>query len=130
MAKVGSKDTKPEMIVRRIAHALGYRFRLQRRDLPGTPDLVFLRLRKAVFVHGCFWHRHSGCRMASMPKTRVGFWREKFETNVQRDTRNETALRSDGWDVATVWECETKNQLTLKHRLAEWLARRNLRPID
>lgn len=122
MAKVGPRDTKPELIVRRILHALGRRFRLHRRDLPGTPDIVLPAPRKAIFVHGCFWHRHEGCRKATTPKTRVEFWQEKFERNVERDRRKERELREAGWDVLTVWECETRDHEGLKQRLRDWLA--------
>jgi DNA mismatch endonuclease, patch repair protein len=122
MARVGPKDTQPELVVRSLVHALGYRFRLQRQDLPGTPDIVLPRLGKVIFVHGCFWHRHLGCKKASMPKTRVDFWMDKFTSNVERDARKERELRLRGWDVAIVWECETRNHETLTHRLANWLS--------
>jgi DNA mismatch endonuclease (patch repair protein) len=122
MARIGPRDTKPEMIVRRLIHALGYRFRLHRRDLPGTPDLTLPRLHKVIFVHGCFWHRHTGCKMASTPKTRIEFWQDKFRRNVERDARKEAELRALGWDVLTVWECETKSAKALAIQLAEWLA--------
>lgn len=110
MSRVGSKDTKPEMVVRRLAHAMGYRFRLHQKDLPGTPDLVFPSRRKAIFVHGCFWHGHSDpeCKLARMPKSRVEFWQEKVDRNRARDHRSETALKELCWQVLTVWECETK----------------------
>ncbi|MGV1957779.1 very short patch repair endonuclease [Agrobacterium sp. 22-214-1] len=121
MAKVGPKNSKPEMTVRRVVHALGYRFRLHRRDLPGTPDLVFPRLRKAIFVHGCFWHRHSGCKKASTPKTRVDFWNDKFAKNIERDERKERELRQQRWDITVIWECETGNIDELSRRLDEWL---------
>lgn len=107
MARVRGANTKPELAVRRAAHALGYRFRLHRRDLPGTPDLVFPRLKVAMFVHGCFWHRHEGCQRATMPKTRVEFWSAKFDANVRRDERVAAELRALGWRCETVWECET-----------------------
>ena len=121
MAAVGQKDTKPEMVVRRLAHALGYRFRLHRKDLPGRPDLVFPGRRKVIFVHGCFWHRHQGCRKASMPKTRSDFWNAKFEANVARDARVERALEEAGWDVEVVWECQTKEPSELAERLTGFL---------
>lgn len=121
MAKVGPKNTKPEMVVRKIVHALGYRFRLHRKDLPGSPDLVFPRLRKALFVHGCFWHRHANCKKATTPKTRINFWNEKFRKNIERDERKERELRLQGWDVAVVWECETKKIEQLTTRLSHWL---------
>ncbi|WP_256326113.1 very short patch repair endonuclease [Sphingomonas sp. NFR15] len=124
MARVKGKDTKPELLVRRALHALGYRFRLHRRELPGRPDIVLPRYRTAIFIHGCFWHRHPECSKASMPKTRVDFWREKFETNIDRDGRNIAALRELGWQVLVVWECETKQIEELTLRLAAALGRR------
>ena len=108
MRAVRGKDTAPELVVRRLAHGLGYRFRLHREDLPGKPDLVFPSRRKVIFVHGCFWHRHDCRRGRSTPATRRGFWEAKFAANVARDRRNERALRSQGWGVMTVWECRTK----------------------
>src|SRR5687768_10733427 len=99
MARIGSKHTKPELVVRRAAHAAGLRFRLHRKGLPGRPDLVFPKHKTAVFVHGCFWHRHEGCRRASMPQTRPEFWEAKFRENIERDRRTEKALRALGWRV-------------------------------
>ena len=109
MARVRGKDTKPEMVVRRLVHAMGYRYRLHRKDLPGKPDLVFPRLRKIIQVHGCFWHQHPdpACRRARIPKSRREFWVPKLEGNARRDIENERALRELGWDVLVVWECET-----------------------
>jgi DNA mismatch endonuclease, patch repair protein len=107
MASVRQKGSRPEMIVRKLVHRMGYRYRLHRRDLPGSPDLVFPRLKKVVFVHGCFWHRHEGCSRASNPKTRSSFWGDKFARNVERDAQVETALRRAGWRVLVVWECDT-----------------------
>lgn len=121
MGRIGGKNTKPEMAVRCLAHGLGYRFRLHRRDLPGTPDLVFPRKRIVLFVHGCFWHRHPGCRKASHPTTRVDFWLAKFARNVARDTANEQALRNAGWKVGIIWECETKSAELLIKRLESLL---------
>lgn len=109
MSRVRSKDTSPEMRVRRLAHALGLRFRLHRRDLPGKPDLVFPRHRVALFVHGCFWHRHPNCAKASTPKSRISFWESKFTRNVDRDRQNVTHLKAMGWRVLVLWECETKS---------------------
>jgi DNA mismatch endonuclease (patch repair protein) len=109
------------MVVRRIAHTLGYRFRLHRRDLPGSPDLVFSRRKMAVFVHGCFWHRHPGCSRATTPKTRTEFWVGKFKRNVERDAEVERSLRAQGWDVLTVWECETRNADRLSETLKAFL---------
>ena len=119
MAGIKCRDTKPELVVRRIAHRLGLRFRLHRKDLPGRPDLVFPRRRLAVFVHGCFWHRHDGCRYAYTPKSRVGFWTRKFAENVARDRRNEEALRDLGWRVLVIWECTTRNEEVVGQYLQE-----------
>ncbi|WP_295969053.1 very short patch repair endonuclease [uncultured Xanthomonas sp.] len=117
MRSVKQKNTGAEMIVRRIAHAMGARYQLHRKDLPGRPDLVFPGRRLCIFVHGCFWHRHAGCRLASTPKTNVEFWHEKFARNVERDMRKEAELRLAGWDVVTVWECETRSLEQLSTRL-------------
>ena len=121
MSRIRGRDTEPEMIVRRIAHGLDFRFRLHRRDLPGSPDLVFPRHRAVVMVHGCFWHRHPGCKYAYNPKTRVRFWEDKFEGNVVRDRRNETALDELGWRVMVVWECETRDQEAVAERIIGYL---------
>ena len=118
MAEIRGRDTAPERAVRRIAHRMGLRFRLHRKDLPGRPDLVFSKHRLAVFVHGCFWHRHRGCRYAYTPKSRVAFWTAKFSANVARDQRQETALRALGWQVLVIWECETRHETAVVHRLA------------
>lgn len=106
MAAIKSKDTSPELTLRRILHRLGLRFRLHKSGLPGKPDLVFPRYKTVVFVHGCFWHRHDNCRVASTPKSNSGFWLEKFERNKARDARVQTQLRELGWRVLVVWECE------------------------
>ncbi|WP_085598392.1 MULTISPECIES: very short patch repair endonuclease [unclassified Pseudomonas] len=108
MAGIKGKDTRPELVVRRFLHAHGYRFRLHRRDLPGKPDIILPRLKVCIFVHGCFWHRHAGCRYAVLPKTRVDFWIEKLESNVDRDRKVLQELDRAGWRVFTVWECELK----------------------
>ena len=118
MARIRGQDTVPELTVRRIAHRMGLRFRLHRRDLPGRPDLVLPKHRLAVFVHGCFWHRHKGCRYASTPKSRIVFWTEKFASNVDRDARQEAALRMLGWRVLVLWECEVKDEVAVERRLA------------
>ncbi len=117
MAKIGSRDTKPEMVVRRAVHAAGLRFRLHRRDLPGSPDLTFPRAKLAVFVHGCFWHRHEGCRNCTHPKTRSEFWQAKFASNVARDRRVLDELATLGWRVETIWECETEDPAGLARRV-------------
>ena len=109
MAGIQGKNTKPELIVRRMLFASGYRFRLPRRDLPGAPDIVMTGRKVAVFVHGCFWHRHQGCRFAKMPATRPEFWKAKLEANVARDDRAFEKLRALGWRVLCVWECATRD---------------------
>lgn len=106
MGRIRGKDTKPELTVRRVAHRLGYRYRLHRAELPGRPDLVFPGRRKVVFVHGCYWHRHPGCRFAYSPKSNVEFWTQKFENNVRRDLAALTRLRDSGWAPLIIWECE------------------------
>lgn len=121
MAKVRSKDTAPELHVRRIAHALGYRFRLHRRDLPGSPDLVFPGRKAVIFVHGCYWHRHEGCRRTTTPKTRAEFWQAKFDANVRRDARDIARLEQQGWRTMVVWECETLDHLALAERIGSFL---------
>lgn len=107
MSRVKGKNTKPELIVRSLLHRLGYRFRLHRRDLPGSPDIVLPKYRTALFVHGCFWHRHTGCPKATMPKAHAGYWEGKFAENIERDTRKEGQLAQMGWRVLVVWQCES-----------------------
>lgn len=121
MSRIRGRDTKPELVVRRLAHALGYRFRLHRRELPGAPDLVFPGRRKVVFVHGCFWHRHPGCRFAYRPKSNIGFWEKKFESNIERDARVLRVLRESGWSPLVIWECETSDLSALAARLKSHL---------
>jgi DNA mismatch endonuclease (patch repair protein) len=121
MAAVQSKNSKPEIAVRKLVHGMGYRFRLHGKGLVGHPDLVFAGRRKVVFVHGCFWHRHDLCPKASLPKTRPEFWQQKFDANVSRDERTERALIGDGWKVLTVWQCELKDTEKLARRLNEFL---------
>lgn len=108
MARISGKNTRPEMALRRALHARGVRYRLHDSNLPGSPDLVFSRYRAICFVHGCFWHRHSGCPYATDPATRPKFWQEKFKTNVERDHRTRKALLEAGWRVAVVWECAVR----------------------
>lgn len=117
MSRIRGRNTKPELVVRRTAHRLGYRFRLHRRDLPGSPDLVFPRPKKVIFVHGCFWHRHDGCRLAYEPKSNVEFWQKKFKSNIERDIRVKGELERMGWDVLTIWECETVDNNLLVSKL-------------
>lgn len=135
MAAIGGRNTVPELAVRKGLHAAGLRFRLHRRGLPGSPDIVLPRYRSIVFVHGCFWHRHRGCRFATTPASNAEFWREKFESNVKRDKRQRAALRRLGWRVFTVWECQARS-ISVQARLiariragtaeASPLARRNV----
>lgn len=116
MSRIRGKDTKPEMMVRRVLHALGYRYRVHVRSLPGVPDVVFARHKKVIFVHGCYWHRHN-CRFGQvMPATRKRFWLKKLTKNQVRDQRTRRELRKDGWQVFVVWECQTRRM--------EWLVRR------
>jgi|SRR5665213_107822 len=121
MASIPSRNTNPEMIVRKTVHSLGYRYRLHQKSLPGTPDLTFLRKRKVIFVHGCFWHRHKGCAKASTPTTRADFWQEKFDSNVARDRRVTKALKREGWKILVVWQCELKNSEALARRIDAFL---------
>lgn len=118
------RDTKPEMVVRRLLHGLGYRYRVHRKDLPGKPDLTFGPRKKAIFVHGCFWHAHDAveCRVASRPKTRSAFWEAKFERNKARDERSLNDLRALGWATLVIWECELRDFAALRSRLASFLA--------
>ena len=109
MSRIKSGNTKPEIIVRSLLHKLGYRFRLHRKDLPGKPDIVLPRYKSVIFVHGCFWHRHKGCKNATSPKTKIIFWREKFKANVERDRKVQKELNSMGWSIQIIWECETSD---------------------
>ncbi len=117
MSRVRGKDTTPEIKVRKVLHGLGYRFGLHASDLPGKPDIVLRKRRTAIFVHGCFWHRHAGCRYATTPKSKIAFWRQKFETNVARDRRNIRQLRKSGWRVLVVWQCHTRDERRLSRKL-------------
>lgn len=124
MGRIKARDTKPEMIARRLVHSLGYRYRLHRRDLPGCPDLVFAKRRKVIFVHGCFWHRHSNsaCKLTRLPKSRLDFWLPKLEANRERDKKNIEQLAKDGWGVLVLWECELKDHAFIKSRIESFLA--------
>ena len=121
MSRIRSRDTKPEVVVRSLLHGMGYRFRLHRRDLPGRPDIVLPRHKMVVFVNGCFWHRHEGCRYAYFPKSRADFWMEKFRDNVERDRRQQEELRALDWKVVTIWECETRDQENLRKQILQRL---------
>ena len=119
MRLIKSKDTVPEKKVRSVAHRLGLRFRLHRNDLPGAPDILFPRRRTALFVHGCFWHRHKGCPRATIPKTNNDYWSKKFMRNVERDNRDREKLEEKGWKVLVVWECETKSEEAIESFFAK-----------
>ena len=121
MRRIRKADTKPELFVRRLAHSLGYRYRIHRKDLPGTPDLVFPGRKKVIFVHGCFWHQHEGYRLQSQPRSRHDYWVPKLKRNVERDAQNLAALAELGWEMLVIWECETKDRLALAARLASFL---------
>ncbi len=121
MSRIRGKDTKPEIKVRKLIHALGYRFRLHGRNLPGSPDLAFPGKRAVIFVHGCFWHRHPGCVKCTFPKTRIEFWKDKFEKNVERDLRAVSQLHQLGWRVMTIWECESINERDVRSRVSQFL---------
>ncbi|CAN2977062.1 MULTISPECIES: very short patch repair endonuclease [Pseudomonas] len=121
MSKIKGKNTKPEMIVRSACHELGLRYRLHRKDLPGTPDLVFPKYRLCLFVHGCFWHRHPGCKYAYTPKSRLDFWLPKLAKNVERDINAQRALEVSGWRVSIIWECQTKNTDTLRTEIQKMI---------
>ena len=121
MASIRGKDTRPELIVRSLAHRMGYRFRLHRRDLPGKPDLVFAGRHRVVFVHGCFWHQHARCRFATRPATRPAFWASKLDANIARDRRVRRRLAKLGWNVLVVWECQTRDLAQLESRLRKFL---------
>lgn len=117
MAAIRGRDTSPELAVRKILHRLGYRFRLHRSDLPGSPDIVLPRYRTVIFVHGCFWHRHPGCRFTTNPKTRREFWEDKFRRNVERDSRQQAELSEINWLSIIVWECELREPEVLAKRV-------------
>jgi len=121
MARIRSKNTQPEILIRHTLHSMGYRFRLHYRRLPGRPDLVFTLRRKVIFVHGCFWHAHDGCSIAHLPKTRVAYWQEKFKGNRARDERNLANLCAAGWDATVIWECELHDVGDLAGRLVRFL---------
>ena len=121
MSRVRSKNTRPEQVVRKLTFALGYRYRLHAKDLPGRPDLVFRKLRKTIFVHGCFWHRHGRCALARLPKSRKHFWIPKLEGNHKRDQRVKRALKRMDWNVPTIWECQLKDRERLRSMIRRFL---------
>lgn len=130
MSRIRSKNTRPELLVRSILHRSGYRFRLHARELPGSPDVVLPKWKTVVFVHGCFWHRHRGCRFAYSPKSQKAFWRKKFRENMKRDARKAEALASLGWTVVTVWECELARPAELLERLQRIMERASSRALS
>jgi|SRR6185312_8722740 len=123
MAKVRSKDTKPELVVRRLVHGMGYRYGLHSNKLPGSPDLVFPKYKKVIFIHGCFWHRHSdvNCKLARLPKSRIEFWTEKLEGNKTRDFAKQKELHALGWKHLVIWECQLANKNLLKSKIKTFL---------
>jgi DNA mismatch endonuclease (patch repair protein) len=125
MRRIRSTDTNPELTLRRLIHKLGYRFRLHRKDLPGRPDIVFPGLRKVIFVHGCFWHQHSGCREGRIPASRIDYWASKLTRNQSRDAANRTLLEEQGWTVLVVWECELKDVSGVRKSVSQFLKRAN-----
>lgn len=112
MKKIGPKDSKPEIIIRKLTHSMGYRFRLHRRDLPGTPDLVFPKYKKVIFINGCFWHGHKGCMKSALPETNREFWENKINKNIKVDIKNFRELKKLGWRYMIIWQCEIKKKNT------------------
>lgn len=123
MRAIRSTDMKPEMLVRRLAYSLGYRYRLHRKDLPGKPDLVFGPRRRVIFVHGCFWHQHAGCIDGKMPKSNLGYWQTKLDRNVARDAEHLASLKALGWKSLVLWECETKDPRRLASKIRRFLGK-------
>ena len=121
MSRIRDRDTKPEKRARSLLHRLGYRFRLHRKDLPGRPDIVLPKYQAVIFVHGCFWHRHSGCKYAYQPKSRVEFWKKKFRENVERDRRKTRELKKLGWRVIIMWECKLEEPETVVAKIRNLL---------
>jgi DNA mismatch endonuclease (patch repair protein) len=121
MSRVTGKNTRPEIVVRKLLHGLGYRFRLHRKDLPGRPDVVLPKWRTVVFIHGCFWHRHVGCPNTRTPKSRIEFWTSKFEENIQRDRITRERLEALGWRVLVIWECELGDVASLTERIRRFI---------
>jgi len=117
MAMVKNKNTKPEILVRKALFGVGFRYRLQVKSLPGTPDIVLPKYRTVIFVNGCFWHAHLGCKRAKLPECNHAFWEEKIHCNVERDKKTNQELEKNGWKVITVWECETKDMIALTRKL-------------
>ncbi len=125
MRRIRNKGMLPELAVRSMVHRMGYRFRLHGKDLPGKPDLVFASRRKVIFVHGCFWHSHRGCKAAHTPKSNVAYWVPKLERNRTRDEKNVNALRAAGWKTMVIWECEVRNERAIEKSINRFLAKHN-----
>lgn len=121
MSRVRARDTKPEMKLRRLIHGMGFRYLLHRRDLPGKPDLVFPGRRSIIFMHGCFWHRHEGCGLARLPKSKRAFWSAKLEANKERDQKNISTLEAAGWRVLVIWECQLRDEGGVREVVKEFL---------
>ena len=123
MSRIRSKDTSPEMIVRKIVHGMGYRYRLHRKDLPGKPDLVFPSRKKVIFIHGCFWHQHhdSACKISRMPKSKKEYWESKLQRNAERDRLHESELKAVGWEELIIWECELDREQELINKILEFM---------
>ena len=119
MAAIKSKNTKPEIKVRKVLHSMGYRFRLHSKDLPGSPDIVLPKYKTVIFVHGCFWHRHENCKYASTPKTTQEFWKKKFKENIKRDSEIQDKIKNLDWRSVVIWECETKNIENLREKIID-----------
>lgn len=126
MSAVKSRNTTPELVVRRILHKAGFRFRLHRKDLPGHPDIVLPKYRVVIFVNGCFWHQHPGCEHADRPSTRQDYWFPKLERNVERDRKHLSELHSLGWNILVIWECETKDKAALSKKLCLFFSQQTL----
>jgi len=114
MSRIRSKNTKPELVIRSMLHVMGFRFRLHRKNLPGNPDIVLPKYKTVIFVHGCFWHRHKNCKRCTIPKTNFEYWNSKFQKNVIKDQKNRAELIKLGWNVITIWECQTNNADTIQ----------------
>jgi DNA mismatch endonuclease, patch repair protein len=123
MSQIRSKNTGPELVTRRLLHKMGFRFRLHRKDLPGRPDITLSKYKTIIFVHGCFWHRHAGCKYAYVPKSNVAFWKNKLNTNVLRDNEAICKLERAGWNVIIIWECQTRNPEILLQIISSTISR-------
>jgi DNA mismatch endonuclease, patch repair protein len=128
MSRIGSKNTKPEKLIRSLLHRMGYRFRLHQTSLPGKPDIVLKKYSYVIFVHGCFWHRHNGCKYAFNPTSKTEYWLPKLKRNIERDKENQDALKKVGWNILIIWECELKNINKLKIRIVETLRKNDALP--